>query len=444
MTGRTRIQGAALLLTALRGYPALGAFFAVGGESPIPRTAKAIGLPSSEFTCSQPRGQVLLKHVMAHCAASMSNTAPRLVRPMKSIVISLLLFLLAVAPANAGMWMMVYAEGQKPDRTVYYAAFDDVQSRTSPEAFLEALQRTGDPIKAEAATKVNQIRVNQIHEAAGGPWLTMFTLEFQCGSQQMRITQQEQHYRQNGRSQQVPGLDWSAITAPWQAQARLLACDEARWKKALEADRRRGQGQDELNKLGLVVVGDHVLPMELNDLSFATLWRDGTEPAFTTNKSPAELDRLRRETIARGEALSTEMRGKEQNLRRDIESSQAEDAFMAQVDRNFAAKKYPKQFKDLVHSMKGLTEPEIIEVMGYPDGERLVGGDRLWVYYSEKDERVANVVSKYGHVAVTGELRECELTFILREGGKKSGGRLFDYQMAGDNCNLSTMKRSSR
>jgi hypothetical protein len=117
---------------------------------------------------------------------------------------------------------------------------------------------------------------------------------------------------------------------------------------------------------------------------------------------------------------------------------------MAQVDRNFAAKKYPKQFKDLVHSMKGLTEPEIIEVMGYPDGERLVGGDRLWVYYSEKDERVANVVSKYGHVAVTGELRECELTFILREGGKKSGGRLFDYQMAGDNCNLSTMRRSSR
>ena len=92
---------------------------------------------------------------------------------MKSIVLSFPLFLLAVAPANAGMWMMVYAEGQKPDRTVYYAAFDDIQSRTSPEAFLEALQRTGDPIKAEAATKVNQIRVNQIHEAAGGPWLTM-------------------------------------------------------------------------------------------------------------------------------------------------------------------------------------------------------------------------------------------------------------------------------
>ncbi len=363
----------------------------------------------------------------------------------KSAAATVVVLLLGMAfPAKAGLWMMVYAEGEKPDRTVYYAAFDDIQSRTSPEAFLAALQRTGDAIKAEAATKVNQIRVNQIHEAASGPWLTMFTLEFQCGSQQMRITQQEQHYRQNGRSQQVPGQDWGAITAPWQAQARLLACDEARWKKALEADRRRGQGQNELNKLGLVVVGDHVLPMGLNDLSFATLWRDGTEPAFTTNKSPAELARVRNEAIARGESIRAELQAKEQGLRKDIEASQAEDAFMAQIDMNFGAKKYPKQFRDLVFSMKGWTEPEIIEVMGYPDGERRVGTDRLWVYYNEKDERVANVVSKYGHVAVTGELRECELTFILREGGKKSGGRLFDYQMAGDNCNLSTMKRSSR
>ncbi len=363
---------------------------------------------------------------------------------MKLAALSIPLLLLTAVPARAGMWMMVYADGQKPDRTVYYAAFDDIQSRTSPEAFLAELQRTGDPIKAEAATKVNQIRVNQIHESAGGPWLTMFTLEFQCGSQQMRITQQEQHYRKNGRKQQVPGKDWGDITAPWQAQARLLACDEARWKKALEADRRRGTGQDELNKLGLVVVGDHVLPMGLNDLSFSTLWRDGAEPEFTTDKSPAELDRLRKEAIARGEAIQSEMRGKEQALRKDVESSHAEESFMAQVDRNFSKKSYPKQFQELVLSMKGWSEPEIIEVMGYPDDERQVGGNRLWVYYGEKDERVANVVSKYGHVAVTGELRECELTFVLREGGKKSGGRLFDYQMTGDNCNLSTMKRSAR
>lgn len=363
---------------------------------------------------------------------------------MRFATLPITLLLFAATPAEAGMWMMVYAEGQKPERTVFYAAFDDVQNRTSPEAFLAELQRTGDPVAAEAKTKVSQIRVNQIHESAGGPWLTMFTLEFQCGSQQMRVTQQEQHFRQNGRSQQLPGQDWGAITAPWQAQARMLACEEARWKKALEADRRRGQGQDELNKLGLVVVGDHVLPMGLNDLSFATLWRDTTEPAFTTDKSPDELARLRDETIARGESIQAEMQAKEQVLRRDIEASRAEEEFMAQIDRNFSSKTYPKQFRDLVHSMKGFAESEIIEVMGYPDDERRIGSDRLWVYYSEKDERVASVVSKYGHVAVTGELRECELSFVLREGGKKSGGRLFDYQMAGENCNVSTMRRSSR
>ncbi len=355
-----------------------------------------------------------------------------------------LLFILLLCflfPAHAGMWMLVYAEGSRPSRVAYYAAFDDVQSRTSPEAFLAELQRTGDPIKAEAATKINQIRVNQIYESASGPWLTMYTLEFRCGSQQMRMTGRENHYRKNGRSEVVAGHDWQNISAPWQAQSRMLACEEMRWKKALESDRRRGQGQEELNKLGLVVVGDHVLPMGLNDLTFATIWKDGKEPEFTTNKSPSELARLRQETIARGNAISAEMQAKEQGLRRDIESSQAEEAFMAKIDKNFGAKSYPKPFQDLVRSMKGWTEQEIVEAWGYPDDERHVGNNRMWVYYNQKDERVANVVSKYGHVAVTGDLRECELMLILREGGKKPGGRLFDYQMDGSNCNVSTMTR---
>lgn len=353
----------------------------------------------------------------------------------------LALSLCAIFPAHAGMWMLVYAEGNRPSRVAYYAAFDDVQSRTSPEEFLTELQRTGDPIKAEAATKISQIRVNQIHESASGPWLTMYTLEFRCGSRQMRMTGREHHYRQNGRSEPAAGHGWQDISAPWHAQSRMLACEEARWKKALESDRRRGQGQDELNKLGLVVVGDHVLPMGLNDLTFTTIWRDGKEPEFTTNKSPAELARLRKDAVARADAIGSELQAKEQGLRSDIESSQAEEAFMAKVDRNFKAKSYPKPFQDLVRSMKGWTEQEIIEAWGYPDDERFVGSNRMWVYYNRKDERVANVVSKYGHVAVTGDLRECELMFILREGGKKRGGRLFDYQMDGSNCNASTMTR---
>lgn len=49
----------------------------------------------------------------------------------------------------------------------------------------------------------------------------------------------------------------------------------------------------------------------LNHLSFATLWRDGPEISLTTNKSLAELDRPRRETITRDDALASEMRGKE-------------------------------------------------------------------------------------------------------------------------------------
>lgn len=354
----------------------------------------------------------------------------------------LLLSLMAAPSAHAGMWMLVYADGSRPARSAYYAAFDDVQSRTSPDEFLAELQRTGDPVKAEVATRINQIRVNQIHESASGPWLTRYTLEFRCGSQQMRMTGRENHYRQNGRVEPAAGHEWQPLSAPWHAQSWLLACDESRWKSALESDRRRGQGQDALNQLGLVVVGDHVLPMGLNDLTFATLWRDGSEPEFTTDKSPAELQRRRDEAIARGNALREDLQETEQGLRRDIAAAQAEDAFMSDVDRNFAAKSYPLPFQDLVRSMKGWTEQEIIDAWGYPDDERMAGGHRMWVYYTRKDERVANVVSKHGHVAVTGDLRECALMFILREGGDKPGGRLFDYQMDGSSCTVATMTRA--
>lgn len=351
------------------------------------------------------------------------------------------LSLIAAPSAHAGMWMLVYAEGSRPARSAYYAAFDDVQSRTSPDEFLAELQRTGDPVKAEAATRISQIRVNQIHESASGPWLTMYTLEFRCGSQQMRMTGRENHYRQNGRVEPVAGHEWQPLSAPWHAQSWLVACDESRWKSALESDRRRGEGQDALNQLGLVVVGDHVLPMGLNDLTFATLWRDGSEPEFTTDKSPAELQRRRDEAIARGNALREDLQETEQGLRRGIASAQAEAAFMADIDRNFAAKSYPLPFQDLVRGMKGWTEQEIIDVWGYPDDERMAGGHRMWVYFTRKDERVANVVSKHGHVEVTGDLRECALMFILQEGGDTPGGRLFDYQMDGSNCTVATMTR---
>lgn len=79
MTGKTRIECAALMLTVLQGCAALGAPSAVSGESLIPRAETAIGLSSGEFTCTQPRGQALQKCAMAHCGAPMSSTSPRLV-----------------------------------------------------------------------------------------------------------------------------------------------------------------------------------------------------------------------------------------------------------------------------------------------------------------------------------------------------------------------------
>lgn len=78
MTGKTRIACAALMLTVLQGCVALGAPSAVSGEALIPRAGTAIGLPSGESTCTQPRGRALLKRAMAHCGAPMSSTSPRL------------------------------------------------------------------------------------------------------------------------------------------------------------------------------------------------------------------------------------------------------------------------------------------------------------------------------------------------------------------------------
>lgn len=339
---------------------------------------------------------------------------------------------------------MIYTDGEKPTRIVYYADFTNIDNRTSPADFMAELERTGDPAKAEANTAIKQIRVNQVQESATAPYVTHYTLEFRCSDKQFRTTEKRHFYRHNGRSELALGHDWQALAEPWHAQSLLLACEPSHWQHALGADRKRGRGQDALSKLGLVVVGQFVFPSELHEFSFATLWRDGVKPAFTTDKSKEELERLRKETVARAGQVKAELQQKEQAVQRDLSAAQKEEEFMASIDRNFASKTYPKAFQDLMISMKGWSENELVDTWGLPDAERTVSKRRLWVYYQERDERQTYVVSKQGHTASYGELRTCELTLVLGQGGKQPGGRLVDYQMDGSHCNVDTLARRAR
>ena len=382
------------------------------------------------------------------CRCASHQQTPLLEQPVTSSIkftsFALSALLCWAAPAHANLWMMIYTDGEKPTRSVYYADFTNIDNRSSPADFMAELERTGDPAKAEANTAIKQIRVNQVQESASAPYVTNYTLEFRCIDKQFRITEKRHFYRHNGHSELVPGHHWQALAEPWHAQSLLLACEPSRWQHALEADRKRGRGQDALGQLGLVVVGQFVFPSELHEFSFATLWRDGVKPTFTTDKSKEELERLRQETIAKAGQVKAELQQKEQAVQRDITASQQEQEFMASIDRKFASKTYPKAFQDLMISMKGWSEKDLIDTWGLPDVERTVGERRLWVYYQEQDERQTYVVSKHGHTASYGDLRTCELTLVLGQGGKQPGDRLVDYQMDGSHCNVDTLTKRVR
>jgi hypothetical protein len=355
------------------------------------------------------------------------------------LALGLLAALAAAAPAHAGEWVIVGTDGARPDRTIWYADFSSLTSRFPPGTDALAA-RAKDPLAALEAARIMRIRVQQVLEDAQGPDSIQYSLEFKCQERQVSIPEVNAYYRDNGRSESQSRPNWMPIPDGWLARTAVIACQPEKWEPALNTLQKKRDPRA-LGELGLAYAGSHVMGTDLPDLSWRQFWKDGTRPAYTTNKSPEELERLRQQTLATLADTNQQLGQRADTMRQGLKDQHKELSFIAAVAKTFRAK--PEAQQRYFNSMQGWSEPEIAAFWGPPSRTYENAQERYLQYRAEDDRRKSFVVVDGGSNAVSaahyGELRQCELNFVLRPGGAKPGWRVVDYQLTGQNCKASTL-----
>ena len=128
-------------------------------------------------------------------------------------------------------------------------------------------------------------------------------------------------------------------------------------------------------------------------------------------------------------------------LSQNLKNQDQELSFQASVAKTFRAK--PNVQHRYFRGMEGWSEEEIVKFWGPPTRTYENGQERHMLYLAEDDQRKSFVMVDRGGNAVSaahyGELRQCELAFVLGTGGGNPGWRLVDYQLKGQNCKASTL-----
>jgi hypothetical protein len=361
--------------------------------------------------------------------------------------------LIATLPASAATWAIIYVEGEKPNRMVYFADMEWVVDRTDPMAKFEAFKQlqaqkvARDQIDKRIAlmTKQVEVKVVQIFENPDGPFARNMDVFFNCPANSVSVKNSLQIYHHNGRTDQGPTGGPFPVTAPWVKQAQRLACEEENWRAALKADKERGSGQDQLMKLGMVLAVNTPFVGGLYDFAWSNLWKDGRKREFSTDKTPEELEKFRQAKLADIAAANQILGGAIAGVQTKIQDEDSERAFINGVAATFEKK--PQFDRQIMSAQMGWTEADIVKFWGVPQLVNDLAGARVFVYRNETDERVTqNTLDvRSGQIigsTTTGVLRKCELSLFLRPGGKLPGPRLTDFQMRGENCNIDTLGKS--
>ncbi len=363
------------------------------------------------------------------------------------------------AQSTGALRAVIHLEGVKPNRVVYFANLDMLTSRVDPFERLAALQHvqrtqprlsSKDRInRAEEIVNANrtvEVNVTEVRESPDGPFGREIVAQIKCGNKAVSNRLDLVFYHENGKHEYGPAAARTA-SQPWELKATLVGCEEERWRAAIQADVRRGSGQTELIKLGMALAGrwGYLAAADAYDFAWEKLWRDGRKREITTNKSPAEIEALRTRIIAQMESAGRIADGSIASTQGAITAEDGERAFLEQVAANFA-KKNDLQRRSMF-AQQGWSEQDVIAFWGVPERISNVGGSRVLVYSSEADERQTTaIIDRQSGATVatqtTGQLRQCQLSLFMREGGRTAGPRLWDFQMSGQNCNVDTMVRN--
>lgn len=357
-------------------------------------------------------------------------------------------------PASAFIWAVIHTEGERPNRAVYFANLSMVTGRNDPqERFMAFKKLQADKVprdqwdaRLDSLHKRVEIQVWQILENPDGPFVRDMHLLFDCVSDQVTVRSNLQIYHHNGRNDTGPTGGPYPVKSAWTKKARYVACEEERWRAAIRADHERGgNSQAELMKQGLVLANNTATHWVSYDFAFAKLWQDGKQRELSTDKTPEELEELRKKIIAQNERASAALGGVIGSLETTLKGEDAERSFINGVAATFAKK--PDLQRRTMGAQAGWTEQDVIAFWGVPQQLSEVGGSRVLVYRNESDERqTQNTVDmRSGQViasTTTGQLRQCELSLFMRPGGKVPGPRLVDFQMRGENCNIDTLGKN--
>lgn len=388
-----------------------------------------------------------MKTVSIHSISAVLRIWPR-------IFVLITLGLLSASTSFAYTWAFIHGEGARPNRIAYFANMNLIIGRNDPHANLEAfkkLQAEKVPrdqwdARLAALHKRVEVQVYQVLENPDGPFVRHLTLLFDCPANTVTVRSNLQVYHHNGQNDSGPTGGPHPVASVWLKQARRVGCEEASVLAAVKVDHDRGgKDQAELRKLGMLLALEGVSYWEHYDFAWQKLWQDGSKRELSSDKTPEQVERLRKEIIAKNDQAGKTIGVTVGKLEAQLQGEDTERAFINAVTATFAKKSDIK--RRTMSAQAGWTEADLIAFWGVPQQVSELAGARVMVYRNESDERqTQNTVDmRSGQVvnsSTTGQLRRCKLTLILKPGGKMPGLRLVDFQMDGENCNIDTLGKS--
>jgi hypothetical protein len=300
--------------------------------------------------------------------------------------------------ALAADWWLVYAEGERPQRTVHYLDVASVKNVRDPSR----LAATSFETRLSDADLTDYISVEgvAIYESANSPAKAATQYHVKCRERMVGTTEASRLWRHD-QIEQLPGEDWTAIEgSALLSQVHAFAC-----------------APDKREANDMLRVTDDYDPMPV---TWSALWPDGVEPQWTSARSAeainADIDAKlaeTRELLAKGAALATEGLQKIETGREQTVRDQQE--LFAQLGQKASP---------VLHSWMGLPENALVARWGIPHQSFESEGSRFLYYafgYTTK------LVDENGY-EIPQETWACHMTFEVRE------GLVADYRSQGNYC----------
>jgi hypothetical protein len=364
-----------------------------------------------------------------------------------------------VANAKPTPWLLIASEGEAPNRSVHYLAIDLIGTKTDLSTYdpLEAV-KDGKGLQYLQDHQYASVWVVQVLENAKEPDSILYSLNIKCRQKEVQFESASAYYRDD-KLETISSDAWMPLPDNWLGRVYTAACDEENVRKAFNAvvvskafDNL--ERMKPLTDLGMIYAGKYELVdygSELPNFTWSNLWKSGTRPKYTTDKTPEELQQIK----AKLDADLAQLGGKADAWQTEIGNMDAERAFITEANKTF--KKNDSWHQKVFLNMVGWTEEEIANFWGPPSSSSELGGTRALNYFTENDTRQIRVFevpvldSNGKQIGVNqmqaqeGELSACAMTLFLKPGGSKPGYRLIDYKIrSGTNCKLTTLGQSVR